>query len=127
MSQSYYFGCGRESGHYWWPPSASPFLNAKVNRLMGPGAGKPGTCPWGWEVDGAVQPKKTWNGPCRLHHKDGWTLLGWWDNSVDNRPGSCSAFAHEGTLTFDEMKVLFQKNFPWAHERLLRELTLVEE
>jgi hypothetical protein len=116
MTDAYYFGCGDESGHFWWLPSHRPFH-------------RPTRCPWGYEVDGGAQPGcyierghrrhgDETEGPCALHRRDGWTLIGWWDRSVDKRPACCSAFAARGEHDFAAMVVLLREAFPWVAARM---------
>lgn len=48
----------------------------------------------------------------RLTIVDGWTILGFWDRSVDTRGGSCGAFVAIGVHDFEEMKWLAAGYFP---------------
>lgn len=143
MTLAYYFGCGRDSGHFWWRPGDAPLP------FYGPprpdASGRPPGCPFGYEVDGGVQPGgyrgdeptalrasyksglRDVEGPCRLQHRDGWTLIGWWDRSVDKRGACCSAFAMEGEHDFDAMVGGLRRHFPWVVARLTFELTLSPE
>lgn len=131
-ARAYYFGCGNESGHFWWQPSERPSRSERVAT-----SGQPAGCPWGYEVDGRMQPGASvdgrgqrWprdetQGPCALHRKDGWTLIAWWDRTVDKRSACCSAFAAEGDHDFATMVALLAERFPWVASRMAFELTEV--
>lgn len=122
---AYYYGCGNDSGHYWWAPNdrPDPLLNAyktPEDRM------RPLGSPFGVEVDCGVQPKTEpyqHQGPCRIETRDGWTVMAWWDRSVDKRYNSCSAFVHRGEHAFPEMLKLLKSEFPWVFNRLRFELT----
>lgn len=83
----YYFGCYRESGHYYWNPALEK--ESKAHTIV----------PWGHEIDsdlynhayGGTNPKNT----AIVLHKDGWSALVITDNTVDKRPNSKSAFIFE--------------------------------
>jgi len=69
--------------------------------------------PWGRSIDGMLAPAgPRVQGLATLAHKGGWTALAFWDNTVDQRPGSNSAFLVEGIKTFDEMVAMAKETFP---------------
>ena len=106
-----YFGCGpSDTGHYFWKPDEVRYHVSTHTMLM--------LCPWGYEVDGTLQPARRTEGRCLLHRRGGWTALAWWDCSMDTRPGSCSAFLMRGEHDFDAMVAAFKESFPWAHARM---------
>lgn len=131
----YYFGCIGESGHYLWDKERPPELTMS-ERLLGPGAEafagrNVGSAwrsretrellrngqPWGMSLDADLCPEgRQFEGVARLHHKDGWTGLAFWDRSVDTRGNSHSTFIAEGTYTFDEMLTAAKAQWPevWA-------------
>ena len=56
----------------------------------------------------------------------GLSVLSWWDQSQDSRPGSNSnVFAPSLTITAEEMLEQIPKRFPWVTERLPRPLRLL--
>lgn len=57
-----------------------------------------------------------------LLHRDGWTLLGFWDRSADQRGNSCSCFAFSEVLTLDEAIAAARQHFPGVIERIERHL-----
>ena len=57
-----------------------------------------------------------------LLHRDGWTLLGFWDRSADRRGNSCSCFAFSEVLALDEAIAAARQHFPGVIERIERHL-----
>lgn len=54
----------------------------------------------------------------RLHHKDGWTAIAFWDRTGDGRYGSNSTFIFEATLTFAEAVDRARETFPEVVARM---------
>lgn len=110
----YYFGCVERAGHFLWTPGPRDALRD--------------TTPWGPCPDGTLcphpNPRCEFNtnhfgckceqheGIALLHHKDGWTALGFWDRSVDKRGGCNSNFLAEGIYTFEQMIDLATQHYP---------------
>lgn len=103
----FYHGCIGGPGHYLWkndrekefyPPADFP---VKEDYL-----------------DGGFLPHKTpqIEGWAVLWRSARWTILAFWDRSVDNRGGCNSAFVIEGDHGFDEAVRLATEAFPkvWA-------------
>lgn len=114
-----YYGCDlRESGHYAWRPNwqrwraPTPFDGTTGSATMLDGGGF--TPPMGEE-----------NGKARLTHVDGWTVLSFWDNSMDKRPGSHATFAVDDTVDFETMLQLAREAYPAVFGRMQFEVTLV--
>lgn len=111
----YYFGCWDRAGHAFHAPGnrflgrdeekALPFTAAQLDTLM---------CP---------KPERV--GAAALHHVRGWTVLAWWDRSVDTRPGSNSAIFTCGEHDFGSMLRLLNDRFPTVAARQLVPITLV--
>lgn len=104
--RAYYFGCCGEKGHYWFAPGPQKPYDRD---------------PIGFELDGVFAPPGSQtNGPAQLVYLNGanrtWTVIAFWDNTVDQRGASNSAFALEGVLTFEQAVRQAQKLFPtiWA-------------
>ena len=92
-----YFGCIKEAGHYLHNTKGKRSLDFSV-------------VPWP-KIDGVLCPEYTIKeGASKLHHKDGWTALAFWDYSVDKRPGSNSVFFAEGIHGFEHM-IQFGKDY----------------
>lgn len=128
----FYFGCwtdrtGRsEIGHYlrdrWghrprdldsldWPDAFGDdgwFLDLRFCPNVGPSLPRPAS-PW-------VSKGPQVEGEAALHHVEGWTVISFWDRSVDTRGGCNSAFLQRGTWTFEEMVAQARILYPqiWA-------------
>lgn len=117
----YFYGAVGYPGHRWHP--AAHYL------ADGPGMfHAPKGCPWGRDPDGTLPPYPVQRGRypnprevsfeqeqgvARLHHKGGWTAIGYWDRSgEDTRYGVNSNFIAEGTLTFEQMLTCACHYFP---------------
>lgn len=110
----FYFGCYRDSGHYLWQPGPEE-----------PGEIRPRTVtdfPWTVEdLDDGFCPKthnhRPDNGVALLTHAKGWTILSFWDNSVDRRPGSHSTFLADEIYDFHPMVWQCKQAFPQVWSR----------
>jgi hypothetical protein len=122
----FYFGCHRESGHFFWDEAMRHAWDAE--RVI----------PWE-RVDGALcpgasqDPDRWWErtrpeveGEAALHHKDGWTALAFWDRSVDHRSACNSVFFAEGTHSFAEMVQIAGAHFPQVWGRFAFTVRLAE-
>jgi hypothetical protein len=112
----YYFGCLGEVGHYLHTTGAKRWPRASLPddfvRLFGRnGAGLDATM---LPKQGAGSQKQ---GVAHLHHVDGWTVLAFWDRSVDNRGGSNSAFVTRGELDFATMLEASRATWPQVFNR----------
>lgn len=102
-----YFGCVNQAGHYLWLPGPVSAYREKT--------------PWGpegWSLDGTIAPKGQPVRVAAIQHKDGWTAMGFWDKSVDERPGSNSVFIADGDYTFEEMLSHAKTYFPEIMDRI---------
>jgi hypothetical protein len=104
----HYFGCVGEVGHYHFVPSdgGRPVKAGYYDAPFFPhcdGA----FCPTHTQKEGVVQ---------LTHHRDDWTILAFWDRSVDKRAGSHSTFMIQEKLNKDEMIIRAKEAFPtiWA-------------
>lgn len=119
--EAYYFGPWKGfPAHRWRDPSgraadfhAKAFLPAALHNLdatycpgRGVGVRYPGTRP---EVEGEAS----------IHHVEDWTVLAWWDRSVDERPGANSNIVARGTWDFEAMVSIAKAQFVevWARQR----------
>lgn len=95
----YYFGCWEEPGHY--------LVDERMRSVPWE------LCPVGYEIDTGFCPKgPEIEGKALLHFVNGWTILAFWDRSVDTRGKCNSAFLWEGKHEFDEMLAESKKKFP---------------
>lgn len=105
MIKKYYFGCWDGTpGHYLKNPSG---LHVDWDQT-----------PWGINIDGKLTPTNTREaGIAKLHTKDNWTALAFWDYSVDKRQGSNSIIFAEGIFNFYEMIRVGKDNFHQIMDR----------
>lgn len=97
----FYFGCMGEAGHYFF--NRDTRYSRSIDAIG----------PWGYSVDGKLQPSGSQaEGQALLHHKGDWTALAFWDRSVDERPGSCSVFLADAKLDFGQMLEAAKAAFP---------------
>ena len=105
MKTILYFGCIGDCGHYLWSSERNkihvrtPFNNDRF--VM--------------HLDSAFSPPDTWTQGQAMRSQVGpWTILDWWDRSVDTRPGSHSLVVARGYRgsTLAEILVDFGKVFP---------------
>ena len=109
MEDKYYSGCWGDVGHYLF------------NRAGRKAHVLPDDFPIMANVldCGLLPPKsKQVEGEGHFLHVGAWTVLTFWDRSVDKRFGSCSAFIFRGIFTVAEMLAQIRWDFPAIWERL---------
>lgn len=107
--QCYYFGCHDRPGHYLW-----------TERGNGADRIADSVLPFRYTIlDGGLLPhdREQIEGDATIVHWPNWTVISFWDRSVDKRGGCSSAFAIPGRLTFDEAVEVAKAKFPWVWER----------
>lgn len=111
-----YFGCSRDAraGHFLW--AADGRTSA---RLVG---ATPEEREWfrAFEhtLDCTYAPRGSQvQGRALRHHVHGWTIVAWWDRTVDSRGNSNSAVLIRGEYTFDEAMAWARRLVPWVFER----------
>lgn len=118
-----YYGCRHEilGNQMYRKPVAVEMEDRRFMRDL------PKRNPWSYGIlDGGLCPK--WDmaeGSALLHHRDGWTALSFWDQSVDLRPGGASTFLAEAVLTFNEILKLALKHFAEVTDSLRFDIRLV--
>lgn len=105
-----FFGAVKQAGHYLWRSGgfsasrafekALPFHFHFLDAGMLP-EGVP-------QVEGAA-------GYCMIN---GWTVVSFWDRSVDSRMGSNSAFIYPDERSFEEMIAISNVQLPWFWSRV---------
>lgn len=117
----FFFGCWTNLGHH--------LFNTRAISVSADRAGLPWAepdmdqCPgWRKSKDVNFPEDQQIEGRAKLHHKDGWTALAWWDRSVDHRYGSNAGLYAQGTFTADEMIQLGQTYFPHVFVRFTYEI-----
>lgn len=110
----FFFGCYRDTGHFLWAPGGVP---AKDKALP------PSLKRMRLDTTHAPKDAREREGRAAVHHVDGWTVVAWWDRSVDRRHGSNSAFLMKGEHSFSAVLLAAGNAFP---ELLPRFATLQE-
>jgi|SRR5271157_5915254 len=113
----YFFGCLKgideshtEAGHYWRSSNGTETRDLKQ--------------PFGRYPDGSLAPEGPQvQGAAVLHQKDGWTAIGFWDRTGDDRGNSNSNFIVQGTFSYDEMVAMAQEAYPLIWKRVGRSVT----
>lgn len=109
------FGCGDDAGHFLHQPAERPRTDyAAMKRL-------PGLI--SKSIDGGFPPQNHRREfvPQRTFMRigtDGWTVLAWWDYSVDERGGSNTVLIWQGHHSIAEMLQVGKAAFPWAADRI---------
>lgn len=113
--QIFYFGCIREPGHYLWVSE-----HCRIWNSTDVGIGRDLSA----ALDGAFCPpdmneQQRWM--CSLVPP--WTIVAWWDRSVDSRPNCVSVFIGKG-LDGEPHRLLEEAKgiFPSVFQRQPREL-----
>ena len=104
-----YFGCIDEPGHYLFEPGETHIsLVPGWNRWV----------KWANERDGLLAPEfNEVSGRALLHHFDGFTVVAFWDRSVDSRSKSNSLFIVPGIKSFTDTIKIARSVFPQVFER----------
>lgn len=102
----FYFGCIKQPGHWLW------------DRDLQHVTGHQKMC-WVPLLDGVLPPQvgDRVQGRAVVHVIHGWTVLAFWDSSVDTRRGSNSFFMAQGVMTFSEIDLLSREAFPSVYAR----------
>ena len=114
--QVYYFGCYLRTGHHLYDRNYNVIHRDKH-------------VPWasqdGWLLDGGLIPDKNApQGEAFVHRKNGWTVISFWDRSVDSRSGSNSGFIVHGEIPFHEALAKAKESFPAIFERFKFDICL---
>ncbi len=119
LSGSFYFGCWHGAGHYLHSPGGRKCWEAAVpadfpcritaldTGFLPPGQGQK-------------------EGRASLWHGNGWTILAFWDRSVDTRSGCNSAFIFRGTHDFNAMLALAEMDYPEVCKRFKFAITAAD-
>lgn len=129
MTTVYYFGCWDDTGHYLFDKNGNT-VRTNVEHLsplplvLTPRGGLDG----GFAPQGKLKHRES---IALIHQVHGWAVLAFWDNSVDRRPASNSAFLAKApygqTYSFDEMCGLAAEHFPEVWKRIITRKALVPE
>jgi hypothetical protein len=127
-AEVYYFGCWEQAGHYWRAPHYKSHFDIedRVGSNIHPRIDSgfcPGSIPGKSQFD---RSRPEVQGEACLHHVDGWTILSFWDRSVDRRGCSNSSFVVLGTWTMDDVLDVARTKFPSVLNRIQFKIVLVE-
>ena len=110
MVNCFYFGCLGGKGHNAWTPGGHRIESDAI----------PG--PWNHIglIDGKLTPQTNYDRQfeAKLHKKDGWTAIAFWDRTIDDRLNSNSAFFVESDLSFEQIVEIFCRKFPMVINRM---------
>lgn len=115
----YYFGCYRHSGHFLWDRNLSGVRGYSEKKNF----------PFRWEsLDAGFlsQGIPQIEGHGNLIYINDWTIISFWDRSVDSRPGSNSAFIVDKKYELQEFFSKASEVFPSVWERFNFELVIGE-
>jgi hypothetical protein len=121
--EAYYFGCWTAMGHFWRHPTNSYMNESDIERRI-PAALHhsidSSRCPG--KVPGNPYKRRfeEVEGEARLSYVDGWTVLGWWDRSVDHRGNANSNIVARGQWDFASMLEIGRAQFPHIMQRQKR-------
>jgi len=112
----FYFGCIDRAGHFLWAPDGSRPRPFGHRDSLGERHLDGGFCP-GAEAPFYRDPLNVPQGAAALHLVGAWTVLSFWDRSVDGRPGSHSTYVLLGALTFNDAVARAKTAFPNVWKR----------
>lgn len=117
---AFYFGCIGQTGHYLWNTCGN---TARSERL--PKDFPQRSLTYGPVADGVFAPNlpDQKEGIASVWHGNGWTILAFWDRSVDGRYGCSSTFYLRGDYDFDAALQQAQQWFPFVWERFKFKVT----
>lgn len=105
----YFFGCNQQAGHHLYGPGGR-WVHVDVRKEL----------PFRYEnLDGGIllpRPEKVGSGT--LMYLFGWTILSWWGNPFDTRPGVCNAILVEGAWRLGFVEERFSTEFPELSKQL---------
>jgi hypothetical protein len=112
--QCYYFGCHERAGHYLWTEKGS--MADRIAKSV---------LPFRYTIlDAGLLPEvgEQVEGEGTIVHFPKWTIISFWDRSVDKRGGCNSAFLIRGHWTFGEAVEIAREKFPWVWSRFTFEV-----
>lgn len=138
-AECYFFGCIERAGHDLWRRQGggrvtdAHDVEEKIRRALGApldAAGVGGLC---WN-----SPKSQWGGSSSydrdetegralLTRRNGWTVVAFWDRSVDRRGACNSAFIVRGEMTFEQATRVARHRWPDVWARFTFEVVEVDE
>lgn len=112
----YYFGCVGDAGHFLWDHLGNRLSHSAADRLLSFKFTILDAC--------LLSPNAPQTeGLAAVAHIGGWSILSFWDRSVDSRPGSNSSFLMPGTWDYETMSAEAKRRFPDIWNRFNFEVT----
>jgi len=115
-AECYFFGCWERSGHYLRCPKNPHMREHEIERRLPPslhgGRLDGGFCPGSVPGDPYRRSCEEVEGEAKLSHVGGWTVLGWWDRTVDPRSACNSNVIVRGTHSFAAMLEVIKAQAP---------------
>lgn len=123
--KAYYFGCVGQAGHYFFDErlrslgrnDTPKFFDRRVDGQFAPRTSPKSRMDRGDELP---------NGHARVTQVDGWTVLSFWDNSVDKRGASNSIFFFPEIIDGEYALTAARDVFPTIFARFDFEVKIVE-
>lgn len=118
-----YFGCWQRAGHYFFGPGMRSLRHADVPEALRDDID--GRYPPGGRKAGEMYPRDDTpqvEGLATVTQRGAWTVLAFWDRSVDTRRGSNSAFLLHGQHDFTAALALARAAFPEVFARFTFEV-----
>src|SRR5512139_4021755 len=109
-----YFGCWEHMGHFLYDVTGRRTTPEQLNLPWRAEEFDGRLCP-GWSRDRQLSLEE--EGEALVHHRDGWTALGFWDRSLDKRYNSVSVFFLPGLMAYDEVLMEAKRIFPKIWKR----------
>lgn len=116
IGQCLYFGCHREAGHFLWAENGHRASTDAEKKL-----------PFRYGIlDAGLLPpyQPQIEGQATIVHFPSWTIVSFWDRSVDKRGGCNSAFVIPAVVSFDDAITIAKQRFPWVWSRFTFEVCL---
>lgn len=121
----YYYGCwNNRTGHFLFKPDGTFVEMESEKRLAEQMKSVNISCDIFISSSKCPQRKDVNNrrleveGEAHLHHINGWTLLAFWNRSVDHRNSSHSNFFTQGEWDFNQMCQIARKSYPSIWQKL---------
>lgn len=117
--ECYYWGVASHGGHCLLGPVH--IRECDMARKLGKGTIDQTLC-WNYRQPGRREDE----GQALLTRGQGWTAIGFWDRSGDQRPGSNTAFIMRGELSFEQAVRVAKHHYPLAWRRFTFEVVQVD-
>ena len=116
MSEMIFFGCVKQVGHHLYTKDG--YMMSYMDRKKIPFTE-------GILDTGLLEGVPMTEGLATISIIRGWTVVSFWDNSVDKRGKSNAAFIYPKSMTFEEMIEISREQLPWFWARFKSPIQLV--